>query len=94
VLSAIDADNRDRDRIATACPKMSNLRVQVVYHPVNLPNHRLLDDLYFDAYFDCRDPASFDRMLGLGFRRNAGNDLSKRAIAAARLYAMRFILNV
>jgi len=83
LFSTVDADDADRYRIASGTAKMVNLSRQIADYPVDLLDHRLRENLDFDADFDGRYFTALDAKPGGNNRVATRHGLTKRRIAAA-----------
>lgn len=74
--------------------ELGDLPSQVVDDAINLPDHRLLNDLYFNADFDCGYRPALYGVSRLHDRRDIRNDLTETSVTATRLHALAHVLNV
>lgn len=91
---AVDTNNSNCDGLRILRLELCHLAAKVVYHSVDLADHRLLNDFHFYANFDGRNRSSLYDVPRVGDWLNVRDDFTEASIAATRLNAMLAILNV
>ena len=78
----IDPDDTDADGVSALPLEVFDLRVQVIGDPVDLLDHRLSKDLYFDPDLNGRNLTASDAESQVYDRGCPWDDVSKRAVPA------------
>jgi hypothetical protein len=67
---------------------------QIVYHAVNLFNHRFREDLHLNPDFNRRNRAAGNEVATVRYRRLARDDLAEGPVPTPGRYAAPFVLDV
>ncbi len=74
--------------------ELNHLIAEIINHAVDLLDHRLREDLHFNADFDRSDWASGNQIAGVSASGLSWNNLAKGPISAPGRHAASFILDI
>jgi len=94
MVSIVDANDPDADRLVSSKPELRSLIAKVINHTVDLLYHRFGKDFYFCPDLDCRYLGASYRESRLENRRFAGNDFPEGPVTASCVNASAAIPEV
>ncbi len=90
----VDSYYGDANRVTAATLELNDLIAKVIYYAVYLLNHRLRENLHFDADFDRSYWTSGHQVAGISNCGFTGNNLSEGPVTAPGRHAASLVLDV
>src|SRR5260370_34439959 len=90
----VDPDHGDTNRMSAATFNLDDLIAEIVYHPIDLLNHRLRQHLHFNTDFDGSYRSSGHKVARIGDGSLTRDDFAEGSIAAPGRNAAPLVLDV
>jgi hypothetical protein len=90
----IYADDSKTDGILAAFSEVRHLAAQIINYAVDLLDHSLGEDFYFNSHLDRRDPAPSNGVAVLHSRLFAWEDLAERSISSPCAHSLQSVMHI